>query len=435
MSSTRNTPRRGPGRGAAAALTVAGLALAGAGLIAQAASAATTTYRRLGRRTRLVSVLAVAAGGLLGPLAAAAPAYAQTVPTICLFEPTSSSTPYGLPTELQLDVAAIGEPGIPTGTATFSVGTTTLGTVQVSGGVAVQDFTFGAAGTNPVTATYSGDANFASCTATGTEIVTQDRTSTTVASSLNPSAAGQQVTFTATVTATPGVNPDLTGLVTFFDATTTLGTGTLNSSGRASITTSVLAPGSHRITASYGGDMNDTGSTSAALTQTVTADDNDLTISTPADVTVDAAGPSGAAVSYPLPVVSDPDDATAPTPACSPASGTTFAIGVTAVTCTATDPDDSPSMVSTSFTVTVAGAAAQLASLDQAVNGVGPGSSLADKTTAAQSYLASGDTADACSTLTGFIQEVRAQNGKSIPAGQAAQRTADATRIQAVLAC
>ena len=59
----------------------------------------------------------------------------------------------------------------------------------------------------------------------------------------------------------------------------------------------------------------------------------------------------------------------------------------------------------------------------------------ADKTAAAQSYLASGNTADACSTLIGFIQEVRAQSGKSIPAGQAAQLTADATRIQAVLAC
>src|ERR1700761_8317043 len=269
MSTTRNRPRRRPGRGAAA-LTVAGLALAGAGLTAQAASAATTTYRRLGRRTRLVSVLAVAAGGLLAPLAAAAPAYAQTMPTICALEPNSNSMPYGLPTELQLDVFPAGGTGIPTGTATFSAGTTTLGTVQLSGGAAVQDFTFGAVGTNLVTATYSGDANFASCSTTGTATVTQDSTSTTVTSSLNPSAAGQQVTFTAMVTASYSANFDSTGQVTFFDGTTPLGAGTVNADGQASITTSALAPGSHRITASYGGDTNETGSTSAALTQTVT---------------------------------------------------------------------------------------------------------------------------------------------------------------------
>lgn len=393
-----------------------------------------TILRRLGCRTRLVSALAVAAGGLLVPLAAAAPAYAQTVPTICLFEP-EDSVPYGLPTALQMDVAAIGEPGTPTGTATFSEGTTTLETVQLSDGVALQDFTFGAVGTHVVTATYSGDANFAGCTTTGSETVIQDSTSAKVTSSLNPSAAGQQVTFTATVTASYGANFDPTGQITFFDGTTPLGTGTVNAGGQTSITTSALAPGSHRITASYGGNTNETGSTSTALTQTVTADDSDLTIGTPADITVDAAGPSGAAVSYPLPGVSDPDDATAPTPACSPASGATFAIGVTTVRCTATDPDDSPSTVSTSFKITVEGAAAQLASLGQAVQGVGPGSSLTDKITAAQSYQASGNTADACSTLTGFIQEVQAQSGKSIPAGQAAQLTADATRIRAVLAC
>jgi hypothetical protein len=81
--------------------------------------------------------------------------------------------------------------------------------------------------------------------------------------------------------------------------------------------------------------------------------DNDLGISTPANLTVDASGPSGAAVSYTLPTASDPDDATAPTVACSPAPGATFPIGATTVTCTATDPDDANSPVTTSFTVTV----------------------------------------------------------------------------------
>jgi hypothetical protein len=105
------------------------------------------------------------------------------------------------------------------------------------------------------------------------------------------------------------------------------------------------------------------------------------------------------------------------------------------VTCTATDPDDTPSTVSSHFTITVHGAADQLTALGKLVQGVGPGTSLADKIAAAHSYVASGDTADACGVLTGFIHEVRAQSGKSIPAGQATQRIADASQIQAVLAC
>jgi hypothetical protein len=132
--------------------------------------------------------------------------------------------------------------------------------------------------------------------------------------------------------------------------------------------------------------------------------------------------------------VTDADDATAPAPDCSPAPGSVFPIGTTTVTCTATDPDDSDSPVTTSFTVTVNGATAQLADLYHAVQGVGPGSSLADKVSQAQSDLAAGDVTDASSTLGAFINEVTAQSGKSIPAGQASALIADARRIQAVLA-
>jgi len=43
-------------------------------------------------------------------------------------------------------------------------------------------------------------------------------------------------------------------------------------------------------------------------------------------------------------------------------------------------------------------------------------------------------TADASGTLTGFVNQVRARSGKSIPAGRAGQLIADAKRIRAVLA-
>jgi large repetitive protein len=384
-----------------------------------------------GRRIRLVSVLAVVAGALLAPLAGAAPAYAQTG-TECILFPLT--TTFGLGEDMTLTVIGFGGLGgpTPTGAVTFTEGGTTLETTQLDSSGDANLNTGGlSAGTHQITATYNGDANFSGCSDTAAAKVSQASTTTRVTSSPNPSGAGQPVTFTATVSPLffAFVND---GTVTFFDGATQLGNAPV-ATDKATFTTSALAPGSHQITAAYSGDTNYTGSTSTALTQTVA--DNDLAISTPGNITVDATGPSGAAVSYPLPAVSDPDDATAPTPACSPASGTTFAIASTTVTCTAIDLDDTPSTVSSSFTITVRGAADQLAALGQAVKGAGPGTSLADKITAAQSYLASGDTADACSTLTLFINQVKAQSGKSIPAGQAAQLIADATRIRAVMAC
>jgi hypothetical protein len=90
-----------------------------------------------------------------------------------------------------------------------------------------------------------------------------------VTSSQNPSAAGQSVTFTATVTGPSGDTTVPTGNVSFLDGTTTLGSGALNGSGQATFNTSSLSTASHSITAVYSGDSNFAGSTSAVLTQTV----------------------------------------------------------------------------------------------------------------------------------------------------------------------
>src|ERR1019366_4110858 len=59
-----------------------------------------------------------------------------------------------------------------------------------------------------------------------------------------------------------------TGTVIFLDGSTTLGTGTL-SSGQATFTTTALLAGQRWLTAVYGGDTNDAGSTSILLSQTV----------------------------------------------------------------------------------------------------------------------------------------------------------------------
>jgi hypothetical protein len=110
-------------------------------------------------------------------------------------------------------------------------------------------------------------------------------TTTTVVSSLNPANQGVSVTFTATV-ATAGTNAP-TGIVTFKNGGTALGTGTLSTVGGvqvASYSTSTLPVGPNSITAVYGGDTNNAGSTSAVLTQNIAPTFTLGTPSTPAPV-------------------------------------------------------------------------------------------------------------------------------------------------------
>jgi len=90
---------------------------------------------------------------------------------------------------------------------------------------------------------------------------------TTLTSSANPSNLGQAVTFFATVPSQGGATP--TGTVTFICGGTKLGVSSLNSSGVATLTTSKLAVGSHRVTATYSGNANFPSSTSQVLIQTV----------------------------------------------------------------------------------------------------------------------------------------------------------------------
>jgi len=101
-------------------------------------------------------------------------------------------------------------------------------------------------------------------------------TTTTVASSANPSIPGQAVTYTATVSPT-----DDGGSVAFDDGGTPISgcTGqSLNSSGQATCRVTYTATGSHTITAAYSGDSAYLGSPSAPLTQQVVPDKADLKV-------------------------------------------------------------------------------------------------------------------------------------------------------------
>ena len=161
--------------------------------------------------------------------------------------------------------------GIPTGTVTFLDGANPVATVQLNGsGVASITVSNLSVGTHPISTTYTGDGNFNGSTSnTVNQVVNKDATTTALTSNVNPSDFGQNVTFTATVTAqAPGAGTP-TGTVTFFDGATQIGTGTLNGSGVATFSTATLSVGTHPIMATYNGDTNFVGSTSAVLNQVV----------------------------------------------------------------------------------------------------------------------------------------------------------------------
>lgn len=155
-----------------------------------------------------------------------------------------------------------------TGAVSFMNGSTTLGSAAVVKGKATFTNAFSNAGTNSITAVYSGDANNQSSSSQAlSQVVTNAPTTTTVTSSGSPAFAGQPVTFTATVTSSYGPIPN-GELVTFYDSGTSIGTGNTQG-GVAGMTTSSLAVGAHTITATYAGDSSFESSTSKALLQTI----------------------------------------------------------------------------------------------------------------------------------------------------------------------
>ena len=156
--------------------------------------------------------------------------------------------------------------GSPTGTVTFKDGATVLATHSLNSGKATFATTTLGVGSHSITATYNGATYFKTSTASLTEVV-ENSSTTTLTSSLNPSAFGQSVTFTATITHSGTGTP--TGTVTFKNGSVTLGTGTVSGSKATLASSALTVAASHSITAVYSGDSHFTGSTSAPLIQKV----------------------------------------------------------------------------------------------------------------------------------------------------------------------
>ncbi|MGO4883556.1 MAG: beta strand repeat-containing protein [Bryobacteraceae bacterium] len=160
--------------------------------------------------------------------------------------------------------------GSVTGSIQFMNGSTALATVSLLRGTASYSYAFSTAGTESITAVYSGDGNNqASTSAVVSQVVNVASTTTTVTSNASTASVGQSVTFTATVASSYGAIPS-GELVTFYDGANQIGTGN-TASGAATYTTSMLTAGAHKITATYAGDSSFQSSTSKIFLETINA--------------------------------------------------------------------------------------------------------------------------------------------------------------------
>src|SRR5580698_8066701 len=182
---------------------------------------------------------------------------------------TTGQNPSNYGQSVTLTATVTGEfGGTPTGNVLFYNGSTKLATVALSGAVANYTTATLAAGTDSLTAVYNGSTSFTGSTSSPvSQVVNQATTSTTMISSLNPSKAGQSVTFTATIA--PQFGGTVTGTVTFYNGSAILKTATV-SGGAAKLTTATLPTGTDTIMATYSGNADFTGS-SASVNQVVNA--------------------------------------------------------------------------------------------------------------------------------------------------------------------
>ncbi len=198
-----------------------------------------------------------------------------TTPTTTTLASSLNPSPLGT----SVSFTAIVSGSAPAGTVKFTDGGNVLGgcaTIALTGAGNSRSATCAAAslsaGTHAIVAAYSGDAsNIPSGSATLSQVVNGKTTSSaSLASSVNPSAAGSNVTFTASVA---GTAP--TGSVSFTDGGSAIGgCGAMTLAGAGDIRTATcgsatLGAGAHSVVANYAGDAANTASTSAALLQTV----------------------------------------------------------------------------------------------------------------------------------------------------------------------
>jgi Ca2+-binding RTX toxin-like protein len=217
----------------------------------------------------------------------------QVVPPAQTVVSASATTAvYGAADTLTATVTGNG-PGAPTGTVVFYDGSVELGTAALTttDGVTTTSLIVAtvataqsgptlAVGPNSITAEYLGDSlNPVNTSAAFTVLVEQPTQVTISASSAAPD-YGQAETLTATVSAEAGSLVP-TGVVTFYDGSTALGSANLSATGATTVATwitTTLPLGADTITTRYSGDSTDLPGESASMVVAVGQDASQISL-------------------------------------------------------------------------------------------------------------------------------------------------------------
>jgi hypothetical protein len=211
-----------------------------------------------------------------------------TAPTITVLTASSVSINVGQSVTFTAKVSPQSGNVVPAGSVHFFDGAVSLGNGSLNAGGTTTLSTAGlAAGTHSITASYLGNSADASSvsaavsvtvTSLGSSPSGPEATTTTLSASSADILPGQSITFTAVVAPQAGGNVP-TGTVTFLDGTASIGTANLSASGGATLNLTSLSAGTHSITASYGGDANDSASVSRVLIVNVSAPEYAMVVS------------------------------------------------------------------------------------------------------------------------------------------------------------
>lgn len=186
---------------------------------------------------------------------------------------SASSIAQNSPVTLTATVKPASGSTAPTGTITFYVDGTAVGTASLSGGLGSITTSTLPVGSNSITATYIGGGSFSASTSSAVSVVvktTTTGTSTTLSASASSITQGSSVTLTAIVKTSSPTSSTPTGTVTLYNGSTAIGSASL-SGGIATLSTSSLPAGSNTITAMYSGATSFSSSTSNAISIQVNA--------------------------------------------------------------------------------------------------------------------------------------------------------------------
>lgn len=169
--------------------------------------------------------------------------------TVSFNPPLPTSVLYGV-APLTLKATTVSSGTITGQTVSFHVNS---GPATVNGNV----LTITGAGTVVVEVDAAANGTYAASSATSSIEVTQAASQLALTASATQAPIGGSVILTATATSSSGMP---TGTVKFLSGGTTLGTGTLNAQGIATLSLTTLPMGSNSIAAAYPGDTNFSGS-------------------------------------------------------------------------------------------------------------------------------------------------------------------------------